>query len=178
MSSFAPNSKRVLGIDPTPRGFGFVVLEGPTALIDWGVKSTRRNKGVNTLNKVSDMIRQYRPDVIILEDCTGADSRRCERVELLIQSIQKLMAKIGVKCRTFSPSRIRKVFAPLGAETKHQIARAIADQLPQLSPSVPPYRKPWMSEDYRMAFFDAAALALTYFNTRPRSDTRSADYSS
>ena len=34
---------RVLAIDPTPRGFGYAILEGSTDLVDWGVKSVRCN---------------------------------------------------------------------------------------------------------------------------------------
>lgn len=35
---------RVLAIDPSTRGFGFAVLEGPNRLIDWGVKETKVDK--------------------------------------------------------------------------------------------------------------------------------------
>jgi hypothetical protein len=35
---------RVLAIDPSTRGFGFAILEGPNQLIDWGVKETRADK--------------------------------------------------------------------------------------------------------------------------------------
>jgi len=37
---------RVLAIDPSTRGFGFAVLEGPSRLIDWGVKETRSKNGL------------------------------------------------------------------------------------------------------------------------------------
>ncbi len=43
------------------------------------------------------------------------------------------------------------------------MARAIAEQFPELVPRVPPVRKPWMSEDYRMSMFDAVGLGLTFF---------------
>ena len=42
----------------------------------------------------------------------------------------------------------------------HEIAHLIAKQLPELAAKLPPRRKPWMNEDYHMAMFDAAALAL------------------
>jgi len=64
-------------------------------------------------------------------------------------------------------SRVKKVFAVFRANTKHEIAHAVAQQLPELAPRLPRFRKPWMSEDYRMAIFDAAALALTYFHSQP-----------
>jgi hypothetical protein len=34
---------------------------------------------------------------------------------------------------------------------------------PELAPRLSRFRKPWMSEDYRMSIFDAVALALTFF---------------
>ncbi len=40
---------------------------------------------------------------------------------------------------------------------------AIAGRLPALAPRLPPFRKPWMCEDYRMSIFDAASFALTFF---------------
>ena len=33
----ATNQKRVLALDVRPRSFGYVVFEGPTLLLDWGV---------------------------------------------------------------------------------------------------------------------------------------------
>ena len=46
---------------------------------------------------------------------------------------------------------------------KQEIAIAIAERFPELAPRLPRFRKPWMSEDYRMSIFDAVALALTFF---------------
>jgi hypothetical protein len=43
---------------------------------------------------------------------------------------------------------------------KDQIARLIVTRFPELAPRLPPERKPWTSEDTRMAIFDAAAFAL------------------
>ena len=34
----------------------------------------------------------------------------------------------------------------------------------ELRPVLPPRRKPWESEDYRMSIFDAAALGVAYFD--------------
>jgi len=50
---------------------------------------------------------------------------------------------------------------------KHPIASILADRYQEeLAPRLPPFRKPWMSEDERMAMFDAAALAVAYFCRR------------
>ncbi len=46
---------------------------------------------------------------------------------------------------------------------KDRMARTVAEHLPALAVSVPPIRKLWMSEDQRMAIFDAVSFALTYY---------------
>ncbi len=155
--------KRVLAIDPASRGFGFAVLEGPKRLIDWGVKSARVNKDKRCLKLIEDLIERYEPDVIVVEDYAGKGSRRCRRVRQLIEGILILAGKRRIKARSYSRRKVKTVFSRLGACNKHQMATAIAKQFPELAPRLPPARKPWMSEDYRMSIFDAVALALTFF---------------
>ena len=165
MKPTKPNPKRILAIDPTSRGFGYVVLESPTTLVDWAGKSVQSTEEAKTMAKVSEIIRHYRPEIIVLEDHRG--SRRCARIQKLLDKVCRLAKKEGLKSRRVQISLVKKVFRTFRANTKHEIAHAVAQQLPELAPRLPPYRKPWMSEDYRMAIFDAAALALTYFLSRP-----------
>jgi len=153
----------VLAIDPSTRGFGFAVLEGPNRLIDWGVKETKTDKNRRTLKIIAELIDQYEPSVIVLEDYAGKGSRRCLRVAELIDEISKLAVRRKVKVRSISRADLRQSFADSGARTKYEIATAIAKRFPELAPRLPRFRKPWMSEDYRMSIFDAVALALTFF---------------
>jgi len=53
-----------------------------------------------------------------------------------------------------------------GVPNKDKRARFIAARFPELARSVPPERKPWMSEDERMAIFDAAAFGLEFFRAK------------
>jgi len=71
---------RVLAIDPHPRGFGYAVFEGPATLVDWGTKDIRRDKERVALHKIGELVRQYLPTVIVVEDCTHRQSRRNPRV--------------------------------------------------------------------------------------------------
>ncbi len=148
---------RVLALDPTHRGFGFAVLEGPDRLVDWGVKTVRGNKQAGCLRKIRELFQLYQPTVVVLEDCARRGSRRCPRVRRLIKRIHFFAIKNGIKARVVSRARVRKAFAP--ASTKHEIAVALAAHFPELAPLLPPPRKPWMSEDCRMNVFDAVALA-------------------
>ena len=72
----------------------------------------------------------------------------------ILDDISQLTAKRNVKVRRFSRLKIKQTLA--------EIAVAIANRFPDLAPRLPRFRKPWMSEDYRMTIFDAVALAVTF----------------
>src|SRR5205809_8046246 len=93
---------RVLAIDPSTRGFGFAVFEGPNRLIDWGVKETKTDKNRRSLKLISELMEQYQPSVLVLEDYAGKGSRRCRRVVKLIDGICDLAMKRKTKVRKFS----------------------------------------------------------------------------
>jgi Holliday junction resolvasome RuvABC endonuclease subunit len=154
----------VLAIDPSTRGFGFAVLEGPNRLIDWGVKETKKNKNARSLKLIEDLIDRYQPGVIVVEDYAGKGSRRCRRIQGLIDDISKLASKRKIRVRSLSRAKVKQVFNESDASNKQEIAVAIANRFPELAPRLPRVRKPWMSEDYRMSIFDAVAFGLTFFH--------------
>ena len=157
---------RVLSLDPTSRGFGYVVFEGPVTLRDWGMKLAKGDKNKQCLRRVVDLIEIYQPEALILENVGVKVCRRCPRVCELLQAFRSiaLVRKVEVYC--VSRQQVRTAFAEFGAITKHQIATVIAARLPQLDLLLPPLRKLWMSEDVRMSIFDATAFALTLFILR------------
>lgn len=162
--AYNTNDKRVLAIDPSTRGFGFAVLEGPDRLIDWGVKETKKNKNARSLKLIEDLIDRYLPSVIVVEDYRGKGSRRCHRIQELINDISKLASKRQIKVRSFSRAKVKQTFSESGASNKQEIATAVARRFPELAPRLPRFRKPWMSEDYRMSIFDAVSFGLTFFH--------------
>jgi len=159
---------RVLALDPFSRGFGFVVLEGPANLVDWGMKEARRNKERRSLAQVAGLIEYYQPGVLVVEDPTDRGCRRCPRVRDFLHATFALAAKREVRTCHISQRTVRTVFSDSGAQTKEKIAEVIAHRFPELAPLRPPVRKSWMSETERMSIFDAAAFALTFTQ---RSDT-------
>ena len=80
--------QRVLSIDPSTRGFGYAVLEGPDRLIDWGVKETRTDKSKRAPASIAELIELYQPRVLVLEDYDGKGSWRCTRVENSLMTFQ------------------------------------------------------------------------------------------
>jgi Holliday junction resolvasome RuvABC endonuclease subunit len=152
---------RVLAIAPSIRGFGFAVIEGRDTLVDWGVKTVQGNKNANSLRKVEELIAHYQPGVLVLQDTEN--SRRSARIKALSRKIIAMAATRNVSVKLFSQEQVRRTFFDDGKGTKHAVAEILAKRFPEeLASRLPPKRKPWMSEDYRMNIFDAVALALMF----------------
>lgn len=157
------NHKLVLAIDPTSRGFGYAVFEGPKNLLDWGVSDIRIQINQRSKRRLKQLIDYYQPDVIVLEDYAGEKSHRAPRIQNLIEDIISFARLKKIKFHQYSRSRVQELFRMFGAKNKHQIAKTICEWLPTLSVRIPPKRKIWMSEDQRMNIFDAVSMALTYY---------------
>lgn len=161
MSTLDASPPRVLAIYPISRGFGFGVLEGPTTLVDWGVRSGPNDDIQLTLQKVRELIDLYAPEVVVSEDHRHLKSRRRQRTASVIDQVQRL-ATAKVRVRLIPAAQMRGVFADGGSVTKHHVATIVAQHFPELAIRLPPPRRPWMSQDSRMAIFDAVGFGLTY----------------
>jgi hypothetical protein len=160
---------RVLAIDPGSGGFGFAVLEGADRLVDWGVAGTTCRNDRELLARAGQLIDRYRPDVFVVEDCSAPSSRRRQRACRFIRAMIQAAIERKIDVRRFARDDIRKVFRHDDTlPTKHRIAVAIVELFPELLLRLPPLRRPWMSEDYRMSIFDAVALGLVLHVQRPR----------
>ncbi len=148
---------RVLSIDPSVAGFGFVVLEDGQRLIDWGVARLWSHNSQEFLTRVEAMIERYQPALVVSEDCSA--SRRGRRagsqVALLMAHCRQRQLPVALVTR----QAVRQAFSETGI-TKHAIAMAIAMQFPEVEPRLPQRRKPWNSEDERMNIFDALSFAI------------------
>jgi Holliday junction resolvasome RuvABC endonuclease subunit len=137
------------------------VLEGHRILVDWGVKSFTGDKNAGSIKKVEEMIAHYSPQVIVLEDTATKESRRSSRIKALTKRLVAVAERRIISAALFSQKQIQRAFFGDVAGTKHALAEIIAERYPEeLGFSLPPKRRDWMSEDYRMDIFDAVALAL------------------
>jgi Holliday junction resolvasome RuvABC endonuclease subunit len=155
--------KLALAIDPTPRGFGYALFEGPQTPLDWGTTEIRSEKNENSLERIKKLIKFYSPEILVLENCSDDQGRRCPRVKELLEQITEFARLQKISVAKYSTSRVQEVFAMNGVRTKQQVAEKICEWLPKFACYLPPDRKIWMSEDRRMGIFDAIALILTYY---------------
>ncbi len=160
-----PNEKRILAIDLRSRSFGFVVFEGPTRLLDWGVKSFRQGVNKPTIpasEKLAALMDDFSPSTIVLAKRDSDSKKRA----LMRNALVSEATKRRISIRLLSRNCVKFAF-PDCNRNKYAIAAALTKQLPELAPKLPSGRKIWKSEDYRMSIFDAAALGVAYFQSRP-----------
>ena len=156
-----PNEKRILAIDLRSRSFGFAVFEGPTRLLDWGVRSFRQ--GTNAVKipaslKFAGLMDEFSPSAIVFRKRDVGTKKRVEMHSALLGEAEKRRIPI----RLLFPRAVKTSF-PGCNRNKYTIATALAEQLPELASRLPDKRKIWKSEDYRMGIFDAAAVGVAYF---------------
>ncbi len=163
----------VLAVYPFSRGFAFVFFEGPESPFDWGVKELKeKHKNARTVEALRKLITRYRPEVLVVEDTSESGSRRTSRIRKLYRMLEHVAMAELVEVHRCRRSEIAECFVQVGALTKHEIAQAIAMRIPAFAHRLPPYRKPWMSEDPRQSLFDAVALALAFYHRAGRPDLR------
>jgi Holliday junction resolvasome RuvABC endonuclease subunit len=155
------SSKLILAVVPSKWGFGYAILEGQDRLVDWGVKTVTRDKNVQCLSKVEKLLSHYVPGVIVIEDYLAKGCRRSQRLRQLNDAIAILAKKEKIEVEMFAREQVMNTFFVDGGGTKHAVAKLLSIRFSEeLGDRMPPKRKPWMSQDYRMGIFDAVALAL------------------
>jgi hypothetical protein len=155
----------VLALHPFTRGLAFALFEAPLSPVDWGVKDVRgKAKNARSLEIAKALIQQHKPEVLVLEECSGPHNRRGLRVHRLLNLIANYAAGEAIEVHTYTRANVRECFKAVGAVTRYEIAQAIASQIAAFGHRLPPVRKPWMSDDVRMGLFDAASLVMTYYS--------------
>lgn len=161
------HSRRVMGVAVAVRSLAYYVAEAPMFASEWGIRHIGSNTNAEAMDKVRDLLKWVRPDVVVLEDYAGIGSRRCARVQRLIRAIARLATQLRIRVVGYSRGIIRKCFADFGVYTKYDIAKVLANMVPYLARHLPARkRKPWESERRDMALFDAAALVAAYYRMR------------
>ena len=165
--SFAAD--RLIAVDVRPRSFGFIVMEGMSVL-DCGSRTCRRKHADDCLGQRFRLILEiYSPSTIALRSQHEIRTADKEKGAVVRGAIRAECKKYGARIVEITASTVRQYFSQHHAYTKYQIADAVATFLPELAWKLPPRRKAWQSEHYRMSIFDAAAVALTHIG--PRADS-------
>jgi hypothetical protein len=151
---------RVLALDLHPRRFGYVVLEGPDRLLDWGVRRCRSEGNpadVLIRRRLRPLLELWRPMFLVIHGERQIPPRKDLLRERLLKGVvaeaKNYRARVQI-LKKRPTDRAEKL-------TKYERAQAVVKRFPVLTRKLPPKRKPWESEDYRISMFAAAATAMT-----------------
>ena len=159
---------RILALDLHPRRFGYVVVEGKDKLLDWGVCTHRGrdNSGpVLIQRRLCRLFALWIPSIVLVHNPPTMNPRVRLRKLRLLKRIVSEARKCGVGVRGI---KIESRQNPGKKVTKYENTRRVAEHFPVLGWRMPPKRRAWESEHYRMSIFTAASLAMTYRESNVR----------
>ncbi len=155
--------KIVYAIYPNANGFGFVYMNNPRKLLDFGVVRINPICNFRILEKIKSSISYFKPAILILLDPDGKSSRTGNRIKKLIDKISVYAQSENLQISQISRDQIRDVFENFGVSTKFEISQWLLTEFKELETRKPRERKLWTSEDRNMAVFDALSLAMTWY---------------
>ena len=155
--------KIVYAIYPNAHGFGYVYMDGPRKLLDFGIVRLNPICNFRLLDKIKNSIEYFKPTVLILLDPEGNSSRTGNRIRKLIEKITDYAKQENLQLEQISRDQIRDVFENFGVITKFEISQWLLTEFKQLETRRPKQRKLWTSEDRNMALFDSLSLAITWY---------------
>ncbi len=146
---------RILALDLHPRSFGYVVMESPGKLLDWGVRrsyrKTKSHPEVLVVRRLHPLLKIWKPGVVV----TRIGHRRNKGVQSLFRQIEKEGGATS--------------FLPIAGSPDHHVGRGkyeraveMAARFPEIGWKLPSKRKPWESEHYSMSIFEALEAAVAY----------------
>lgn len=153
--------ERRVGIWPREFGFGFAVLEGTDRLLDFGTKYMPRGYvNDDVVARVGELLAEYAPAHLVLEDVNASGCRRRPRVRDLLLHLARY-AHPGCLVAVASEAEVRKHILGRTGGNKHNIADALTARFPEIECRLPRKRRKWAKEAECMAMFDAVALVVT-----------------
>lgn len=156
----------VMAVQPTSRGFAWVLFESATLPVAWSLVHAHPGRHDRLVSRLARLLDRYEPAAFVLEAFEGRGTQRSPRIQKLCRSMIHEAEGRGIATTIFEFDEVELAFARFGATSRSEIARVIAEHLDAFSHRLPKKRKLGNSEDPRRSLFDAAALALTYFAYR------------
>ncbi len=131
--------QRVLGLAVSSRGFGYALFEGEK-LVNWGFASTKQKQNVNAwcAKRIERMVKQYEPDVIVIESVFANGAVRSPRVRRLAKQIEVIAGRRQSRVKSFSKLHVIKSVCGTVSATRHDMA----DKVSKLYPNELSFRLP------------------------------------
>lgn len=160
--TFRGRTKPILALDPWTRGMGTAIMVGEQLLrchVRYLKGSLSERLQVRGKAFVEDLIRTFKPKVLVLPKTDYPQSRRSPHVRLFCDTIKNLALRTNLKVVEYQREETQRRLDVSGRFNRHRIAVAVAKRFPELASKLPPPRKFYKPQDVRVSAFYAVALA-------------------
>jgi hypothetical protein len=166
---------RLLALAIRSSKMGFVVFEGPTQLLDWGVRRFGAKEGSlrsTALSRIEVLLRIHNPSTVVVCDRTYCSAAANRRLATIMSAVRAETKRHSARFKILSTRQVQRHFALRGYVTKHGIATDLSSRFEELSWKLPTRRKPYEGEAPAMVIFDAAANGLVFYGRPARQERR------
>ncbi len=153
----------ILALYPNAKGYAYALMQGPTVVPEKKMVSISPVDNTRIIREVSDLLKRYTPDAVILEDTSCKFARKGARGKQLLRSLNLSAKYRGYPVYSYSREDIRLVFEPWRATTKYEIAEVIAKNIKGFEMLLYPRPKYPDSQKYLTALFDTISLGITHY---------------
>lgn len=159
---------RVLAINVRRTRFGYVLLEGPQRLIDWGTcsvspKLSGREAFETARRRIIPLLERCSPTVAVVKPPRRTKSGGSSTPGPILRTVLREAAALKLPVRVVTLDDINETFRTMYAHNKDDVARVLVELFPELTARLPPRRGKWGVERPRMMIFDALAAGFTYW---------------
>ena len=116
------------------------------------------------IGRCVDLIEWNFPDAVLLENPEADGFRRGATTEGVIRKVAAASSARKIQVNLVHKAALRHWAAGRGEYGKLGLCRAVASELPELQPKLPPLRRSWESEQYRMPLFEAFGIAFAHLH--------------
>jgi len=144
----------VATIYPYSEGFGYALIQGAQKLLDYGSAVFRPVSNKKSLRRIRSFLDRSNLDVLVLRDESAKGFKGSQRTKQLLADIRIIAHEMDIFVVNYSRRHIQEAFHEYGVRTKYDIAKHLVQRIPNLGLYLPPRRKRWGSENYKMAMFE------------------------
>src|SRR6185312_14867484 len=110
---------RIFAIELRSQRFGFVLLEGASTLLDWGISGYRRNIPEVLRHKITSAADLFGPFLIVLR----YDPTNRPNVSACFKVLEQESRRLSLPLEILTTSTIQKHFSLRGRRNKYEISQ-------------------------------------------------------
>src|SRR5882762_1038456 len=125
--------QRVLSLDLRARRFGYVVFEGPHTLLDWGIRTHADGERSLLEYRLNSLLSMFAPSIILVRKTKESHRIGQSMIRHGLRAVKAFAKRVMLVVRVIDGSSLRTFFSQDDNVNKHDIARMVAVQFPELS---------------------------------------------